>query len=60
MDMANPTTKKVVFRGYAREAYHSDPVKEDKLLSKALDKMFKGFSVKGRRQANLSQNASIF
>jgi uncharacterized protein DUF4136 len=46
VDMANPTTKKLVFRGYSRGAFHSDPGKEDKVLSKALDKMFKNFPPK--------------
>jgi hypothetical protein len=48
VDMANPATKKIVFRGYSTGAFHSDPVKEDKMLSKALDKMFKNFPPKDR------------
>lgn len=46
VDMANPATKKIVFRDYSSGAFHADPVKEDKLLSKALDKMFKNFPPK--------------
>lgn len=46
VDMANPATKKIVFRGYSSGAFHADPVKEDKLLSKTLDKMFKNFPPK--------------
>lgn len=46
MDMANPKTKKIVFRGYSREGCRSYAAKEDKLLSKILDKMFKNFPPK--------------
>lgn len=46
VDMANPATKKIVFRGYSTGAFHADPVKEDKLLSRALDKIFKNFPPK--------------
>jgi len=46
VDMANPASKKIVFRGYSSGAFHADPAKEDKLLSKALDKMFKNFPPK--------------
>jgi hypothetical protein len=46
VDMANPTTKKIVFRGYSRGGFRSDPVKEEQVLSKALDKMFKNFPPK--------------
>jgi hypothetical protein len=46
VDIADPATKKIVFRGYSTGAFHSDPIKEDELLSKALNKMFKNFPPK--------------
>lgn len=46
VDIANPATKKMLYRGYATGAFHSNPIKEDKLLSKAIDKMFKNFPPK--------------
>jgi hypothetical protein len=46
VDILDPATKSIVFRGYARGAFHSDPVKEDQLMSKALEKMFKNFPPK--------------
>ncbi len=46
VDMMEPSAKVVVFRGYATGAFHSDPVKEDKLMSKAIDKMFQHFPPK--------------
>lgn len=46
VDMANPKTKRIVLRGYSRGAFYSDPTKEDKLLSKSLEKMFKNFPPK--------------
>ena len=54
-DMANPATKKIVFRGYSTGAFHTDPVKEDKLLSKALAKTFKNFPPR-EDQTNLSES----
>ncbi len=49
VDMMNPATKTVVFRGYASGAFHNDPIKEDKLMSKAIDKMFKHFPPKEKK-----------
>ncbi len=46
VDMADPANKHMLFRGYASGAFHSDPVKEDKLMSKAIEKMFKNFPPK--------------
>lgn len=46
VDMLDPATKSIVFRGYARGAFHSNPIKDDKLMSKALGKMFKNFPPK--------------
>jgi hypothetical protein len=46
VDMVDPKTKRIVFRGYATGAFHSNPVKEDQLMTKALDKMFKNFPPK--------------
>jgi hypothetical protein len=43
VDMVDPATKRIIFRGYAEGAFHSNPVKEDQLMSKALEKMFKNF-----------------
>jgi len=43
VDIVDPATKRIVFRAYATGAFHSNPVKEDQLMSKALDKMFKNF-----------------
>jgi hypothetical protein len=43
VDMVDPATKRIIFRGYAEGAFHSNPVKEDRLMSKALEKMFKKF-----------------
>lgn len=48
VDMTDTKTKKMIFRGYSTEAFHTDPVKEDKLLSKALEKMLKNFPPKGK------------
>lgn len=48
VDMSDARTKKIVFRGYSAGAFHADPVKEDKLLSKALDKMLKNFPPNGK------------
>lgn len=46
VDMVDPAAKHMLFRGYSSGAFHSDPVKEDKLLGKAIDKMFKNFPPK--------------
>jgi hypothetical protein len=46
VDMVDPSTKRIIYRGYASGAFHSDPIREDKLMSKALDKMFKNFPPK--------------
>jgi uncharacterized protein DUF4136 len=46
VDVADPATKRIVFRGYTAGAFHTDPIKEDALMSKALDKMFKNFPPK--------------
>ncbi len=46
VDFADPATKRIVFRGYSIGAFHDNPVKEDELLGKALDKMFKNFPPK--------------
>jgi hypothetical protein len=48
VDLVDPATRKIVFRAYATGAYHSNPVKEDKLMSKALNKIFKNFPPKGK------------
>jgi uncharacterized protein DUF4136 len=51
VDIANPATKRIIFRGYSSGAFHSDPLKEDKLLGDTLAKMFKNFppKVNGKR-----------
>jgi len=46
VDIVDPANKRMLLRGYAAGAFHSDPVKEDKLMSKAIDKMFKNFPPK--------------
>ena len=48
VDMTDTRIEKIIFRGYSTEAFHTDPVKEDKLLSKALDKMLKNFPPNGK------------
>lgn len=52
VDMVNPVTKKIVLRGYSDGAFHSDPVKEDRLLGKTLDKMFKKFPPKQKARSS--------
>ena len=52
VDMVNPTTKKIVLRGYSSGAFHSDPVKEDRLLSKSLNKTFKNFPPKQKTRSH--------
>jgi hypothetical protein len=47
IDIADPSTKQIVFRAYATGAFRRDPIKEDKRLSKALEKIFKKFPPKG-------------
>ena len=46
VDMVDPATKKIIFRGYATAAFHTNPVKEDQLMSKAVNKIFKSFPPK--------------
>lgn len=46
VDMADPANKRMLFRGYSTGAFHSDPVKEDQLMSRTIDKMFKNFPPK--------------
>jgi hypothetical protein len=46
VDIADPGRNKLLFRGSAAGAFHENPVKEDKLMSKAIDKMFKNFPPK--------------
>lgn len=46
VDIVDPANKRMLFRGYSTGAFHTDPVKEDKLLSKAINKMFKDFPPK--------------
>jgi hypothetical protein len=46
VDMMQPATKRAVFRGYATGAFHTNPIKEDKMLTKAVDKMFQHFPPK--------------
>lgn len=46
VDLVEPSPKVVVFRGYAAGAFHNNPIKEDKLMSKAIDKMFQHFPPK--------------
>ncbi|HEV2198408.1 MAG TPA: DUF4136 domain-containing protein [Bryobacteraceae bacterium] len=46
VDIVDPANKRMLFRGYASGAFHEDPVNEDKLMSKAIDKMFKKFPPK--------------
>jgi len=41
VDIADPATKSIIFRGYAKDAFHSNPIKEDRLFSKAIGKMFR-------------------
>lgn len=48
VDMTDTRIKKIIFRGYATEAFRTDPIKEDRVLSKALEKMLKNFPPKGR------------
>jgi hypothetical protein len=48
VDMTDTRIEKIIFRGYSTEAFHIDSIKEDKLLSKALDKMFKNFPPNGK------------
>lgn len=50
VDMADPATKKIVFRGYSQGAFHTDPVKEDVLMSKTIDKMFQKFPPKYKKE----------
>ena len=46
VDMADPMNKRMLLRGYATGSFHEDPIKEDVLLSKTIDKMFKNFPPK--------------
>jgi hypothetical protein len=46
VDIADTGSNKVLFRGYAAGAFQENPVKEDKLMSKAIDKMIKNFPPK--------------
>jgi uncharacterized protein DUF4136 len=48
VDMADPTSKKIVFRAIATGAFHSDPAKEDKEMNKAIEKMFKNMPPKDK------------
>ena len=48
VDIFDPRTNRMLFRGYSTGAFHSNPIKEDKLMSKAIDKMFKGFPPKAK------------
>jgi hypothetical protein len=46
VDISDPMNKRMLFRAYSSGAFHSDPIKEDKLLSKTVEKMLKGFPPK--------------
>ncbi len=46
VDILDPATKRIIFRAYSTGAFHEDPIKEDALVSKTLDKMFKDFPPK--------------
>ena len=46
--------KRMLFRGYSTGAFRSDPVKEDKLLSKAIEKMFEKFPPKQNEEGRMN------
>ena len=46
IDIVDPTKKKIVFRAYASGAFQSNPIKEDKTMGNAVDKIFKQFPPK--------------
>ena len=46
VDIVDSANKRVLFRGYSTGAFHTDPVKEDKLMTKTIDKMFKNYPPK--------------
>ena len=48
VDISDPMNKRMLFRAYSTGAFHSDPVKEDKLLSKTIAKMFRKFPPKSK------------
>lgn len=50
VDLADPASRHMLFRGFSRGAFHSDPVKEDKLMSKSIEKMFKNFPPKEKEK----------
>jgi len=47
VDIANPATNSMIFRGYATGAFHSNPVREDRQMDKAIDKMFRSSPLPG-------------
>jgi hypothetical protein len=46
VDLVDTANKRILFRGYSTSAFHSDPVKEDKSMGSAVEKMFKNFPPK--------------
>ena len=48
VDISDPMKKHMLFRAYSTGTFHSDPVKEDKLMSKTIGKMFKDFPPKSK------------